>query len=139
MAARNRDKGYVRETDITSEISAHERVRGDVYIGHGLRLAGVVRGNVEALGTDSNLIIAASGRIEGRVKVARIRIDGAVKGSLHVDGHVEITASAVIEADIITYGSISIESGAHVDAQLQCRHADFNEYQSDPNADPPDP
>lgn len=129
MAARNRAGMYVQDTDITSEISAHERIRGDVHIGRGLRVAGVVRGNIEALGADSNLIIVASGRVEGSVKVARVRIDGAVTGNMQVDGHVEITASAVVEAETITYGSINIEHGAHVDAHLRCRHAEYNEHE----------
>jgi hypothetical protein len=46
MAQRERHAGHARNTDITSEISAHERVRGDIYVGRGLRLAGVVRGAV---------------------------------------------------------------------------------------------
>lgn len=129
MAADKGSRGHTRNIDITSEISAHERVRGDIYIGEGLRLAGVVRGNIEALGSDSGLIIAASGRIEGRVQVARVRIEGTVIGNLQVDGHVEITASAVIEAEIISYGSITIAHGAHVDARLRCRHAEFNEHE----------
>jgi cytoskeletal protein CcmA (bactofilin family) len=61
------------------------------------------------------------------VKVARVRIEGNVVGSLEVDGHVEITASAKIDADVITYGSISIDAGARVNGTLRCRHADFDE------------
>jgi len=121
MARTSPDPIYPRDQDVTSDLSAHERCRGDLFIGGGLRIRGVATGSITPMATDTTLIVAAGGHVEGDVQATRIRIDGTLRGRIEVEGHVEITAGAVVAADII-YGSISVAEGARVEGVLTRRY-----------------
>ena len=110
-----------RDEDITTTIGRQDRTRGDLAIGSGLRVAGILRGKVEALHADATLIVAEGGRLEGSVSVARARIDGNFTGTLAVTGHLELSSTAVVEAEI-EYGTMQVRSGARIDGRVRCHH-----------------
>lgn len=122
MARQTAHPAYPRDQDITSELAAQERCRGDLHIGRGLRVRGVVTGDIAPLAEDTTLIVAAGGHVEGKVRATRVRVDGHLRGRIEVDGHVEITAHAVVAADVV-YGTLSIAHGARVDGRMQRREA----------------
>ncbi len=121
MASEDRNIHPARDQDITSTIGREDRTRGDLAIGGGLQVAGIVRGKIESLNGDTTLIVAAGGRVEGTVAVARARIEGVFTGTLTVTGHVEITDTAVVEADI-EYGTLRVHSGARIGGRVHCHH-----------------
>lgn len=117
---------YATDSDITSILGRRDRTRGDLLVGGGVRVNGIVRGNIEPVGDDCAVIVSTGGQVKGDMRVARARIDGSVTGAIDIEGHLEVTAGAVIDGDI-TYGSMSVEAGARVNGHVRCRHAGFNE------------
>lgn len=126
MADKPLEVRRVTDADITTVLGRQDRTRGDLHLGGGVRVNGVVRGNIEPAADGCAVIVSAGGYVEGDVHVARARIDGSVSGALNIEDHLEVTAGAVIDGDI-TYGSMSIEAGASVNGYVRCRHSDFNE------------
>jgi cytoskeletal protein CcmA (bactofilin family) len=114
------------DTDITTVLGRPDRTRGDLHIGGGLRVDGVVRGNIAPNGEGSTLIISESGHVEGDIAVTRARIDGTVNGGLDIQEHLDVTASATIQGDIL-YGSMSMEAGACIDGTVRSRHAGLDD------------
>lgn len=111
------DFRHASDADITSIIGVRDRTRGDCHVGGGLRVDGVVRGNVLASSDDAALIVSPNARIEGDIHVTRARLDGHITGTVTVDGHLDVRAGAVIEGDV-RYGSMAIEPGASVTGTL---------------------
>ena len=111
------DFRHASDADITSIIGAGDRTRGDCHVGSGLRVDGVVRGNVLALNDGAALIVSPNARIEGDIHVGRARLDGHVTGTVTVDGHLDVRSGAVVEGDV-RYGSMAIETGASITGTL---------------------
>lgn len=126
MADRPLDVRQASDSDITSVLGRADRTRGNLHIGGGLRVLGIVRGNVEASAGSAVLIVGEGGRVEGDVRVDRARVDGAVEGALDIAGHLDVSAGAVINGDI-TYGSMTVVAGATINGHVRCRHSEFNE------------
>ena len=108
---------HASDADITSIIGVRDRTRGDCHVGGGLRVDGVVRGNVLASSEDAALIVSPNARIEGDIHVGRARLHGHVTGTVTVDGHLDVRSGAVVEGDV-RYGSMSIETGASITGTL---------------------
>lgn len=111
------DFRHASHADISSIIGVRDRTRGDCHVGGGLRVDGVVRGNVVASSDDAALIVSPNARIKGDIHVTRARLDGHVTGTVTVDGHLDVCAGAVVEGDV-RYGSMVIESGAAITGTL---------------------
>ena len=111
------DFRHAGDNDITSTIGERDRARGDLHVGGGLQVNGVVRGNVLATSADAALIVRANALIEGDIKVVRARIEGHVTGTVTVEGHLDVMDGGVIEGDV-HYGSMAIASGATVSGVL---------------------
>ena len=126
MAEKPLEVRHASDSDITTVLGRQDRVRGDVHVAGGLRVDGIVRGNIEPGGKDSCVIVSTGGRVEGDIHAARVRMDGSVAGNLHVEGHLDVSSEAVIDGNV-TYGSMTIAEGARIDGRLQCSHSDFDE------------
>lgn len=111
------DFRHASDADITSIIGVRDRIRGDFHVGGGLRVDGVIRGNVVAASDDAVLIVSPNARIEGDIHVVRARLDGHVTGTVTVDGHLDVRAGAIIEGDV-RYGSMAIHPGAAITGAL---------------------
>jgi len=114
---------HAADSDVTSTIAARDRARGDLHVGGGLRVEGVIRGHIKPTSADAALLLAPKARIEGDVHVSRARIQGRVTGSLDIEGHLEVASGAVIEGDV-RYRSMTIAAGATVNGHLHPRHLD---------------
>lgn len=117
---------HASDNDVTTVLGRQDRTRGDLHIGGGVRVQGVVRGNIEPVGDQCTVIVSPGGHVRGNVHAARARVDGNVTGALSIEGHLDVSSGAVIDGDI-TYGSMSIEAGARVEGYVRCRHSEFNE------------
>ncbi len=122
MAEKPLQVRHATDADITTVLGRPDRTRGDLHVGGGLRVDGVVRGNISPNGEGSTLIVAESGHVEGDVAVTRARIDGRVTGGLDIEEHLDVSAGAIIEGDI-RYGSMSMEAGACINGAVRSRHA----------------
>lgn len=117
---------HATDGDITSTLGQRDRSRGDLHVGGGLRVEGVVRGNIVAAAEEASLIVAPAARIEGDVQIGRARIEGHVTGTVTVTGHLDVMDGAVLEGDV-HYGSIAIGSGARVVGLLTSRRAELED------------
>ena len=117
---------HANDSDMTSKIGQRDRTRGDFHVGGGLRVEGVVRGNILAAEDDASLIVCPRARVEGDVRIGRARIEGHVTGTVTVIGHLDILDGGVVEGDV-HYGSIAIASGARVTGVLSSRRSELED------------
>lgn len=104
-------------TEVTSIVGAGDRIRGELHVAGCARIDGVVRGNIERHGNDACAIVSPGGHVRGDIHVHSIRIEGQVVGRVEATGHVEIAASATVDADL-QYGTLAIAAGAQVNGRL---------------------
>ena len=102
----------------SSLISDNVSMTGDLEFEGGLKVSGVIKGNVtHKQGTSSLLALSAEGRIEGCVSSHDALIDGTIIGDLAVEHLLELHSNARIRGNI-SYRQLSMENGAVVDGTL---------------------
>lgn len=102
----------------SSLISGNMSLVGDVEFEEGLKVSGVIKGNIRhKAGTHSLLALSAEGRIEGNVSSYDALIDGTVVGDLVVEHLLELHSNARVRGNI-SYRQLSMENGAVVDGTL---------------------
>ena len=95
---------------IDSLIGGTTRIEGNVFFSGGLRVDGVIRGNVSALPDQpGTLVISEHARIEGEVQVAHLVVNGTINGTVQGDVHyksVEMHQGAVVEGRLVHHDGI---------------------------------
>jgi len=103
---------------IDSLIGAGTTMRGDIVFEGGLRIDGTVLGNVTAVdGKAGTLVVSEHARIDGRVEVAHVVVNGAVNGPVTARDTLELQAKARIVGDVL-YRTLEIHVGAFVQGRL---------------------
>ena len=103
---------------IDSLIGANTRIEGNVIFSGGLRVDGVVRGNVSAVADQpATLAISADARIDGEVQAAHIVVSGTIHGPVHATETLELQAGSRVKGDVY-YKSIEVQQGAVVEGRL---------------------
>jgi len=99
-------------------IGAGTTVKGDVSFTGGLRIDGVVQGNVTtANGETGTLVVSEQARVEGAINVSHVVINGTVNGPITADDFLELQAKAKIVGDI-EYRTLEMHLGAVVQGKL---------------------
>jgi len=94
-------------------------VRGELSFTEGLRIDGVIEGDVLAAdGSVSILVISENARVHGKVKASHVIINGEVHGPVFCDGLLELQPRARIVGDI-RYETLEMHPGAMVDGELK--------------------
>lgn len=103
---------------IDSLIGSTTRIEGNVFFSGGLRVDGMVRGNVAALPDQpGTLVISEHARIDGELQAAHIVVNGTVNGPLNASESLELQASSRVKGDV-HYKSIEMLQGAVVEGRL---------------------
>src|SRR5688572_31526485 len=103
---------------IDSLIGANTRIEGNVIFSGGLRVDGMVRGNVSAVAEQpATLAISADARIDGEVQASHIVVNGTINGPVHATESLELQAGSKVKGDVY-YKSIEIHQGAVVEGRL---------------------
>ena len=104
---------------IDTLIGAGTFIEGDIRFSGGLRIDGMVKGNIEAAegATSSTLILSEQARIEGSVVVAYLVSNGTVIGQVRVAECLEMQSRAKIVGDV-EYSLIELHQGAVVEGRL---------------------
>lgn len=90
-------------------VSKGSEVKGDISAAGNLRVDGIVRGSVRALG---DIEVSLGGVIEGKdVRARNIIIHGLVKATLTAEEQLRIHAQGEVHGDV-TAQALDIESGA---------------------------
>jgi cytoskeletal protein CcmA (bactofilin family) len=103
---------------IDSLIGATTRIEGNVIFSGGLRVDGMVRGNVAALPDQpGTLMVSADARIDGEVQAAHIVVSGSINGPVHATETLELQAGSKVKGDVY-YKTIEMHQGAVVEGRL---------------------
>lgn len=104
---------------IDSLIGAGTRIEGSICFTGGLRIDGEVKGSVIAAegATSSVLVVSEHARIEGRVSVAHLVMNGTVVGPVFVTQSLEMQSKARIVGDV-DYAVIEMQQGAVIEGRL---------------------
>ncbi|MDD2742770.1 MAG: polymer-forming cytoskeletal protein [Rhodocyclaceae bacterium] len=106
---------------IDSLIGVGTRVEGNIFFAGGLRIDGEVKGNVEASGDVSSiLVISEHARIDGDVMVSHLVLNGAIFGAVTVSESLEVQPKARVVGDV-DYALIEMHQGAVIEGRLTHR------------------
>ena len=115
MFQKRNDKPQKR---IDSLIGAGTTVDGNVTFTGGLRVDGIVKGNVATVnGETGTLVVSEHARIDGEIAVSHVLVNGAVKGPITADDSLELQAKARVVGDI-SYRTLEMHLGAVVQGRL---------------------
>jgi cytoskeletal protein CcmA (bactofilin family) len=103
---------------IDSLIGVTTRIEGNVIFSGGLRVDGMVRGNVAGADEQpATLVVSSDARIDGEVQAAHIVVSGSINGPVHATETLELQAGSRVKGDVY-YKSIEIHQGAVVEGRL---------------------
>lgn len=103
---------------IDSLIGAGTTIEGDVVFTGGLRIDGLVHGNVSASEEQpGTLVVSEHARIDGEIDVPHLFINGTVNGPIRSNAFLELQPCARISGDV-EYSAIEIHLGAIIEGKL---------------------
>jgi len=109
------DKASKPQNRIDSLIGATTRIEGNIIFSGGLRVDGMVRGNVaSAADQPGTLVVSSDARIDGEVQASHIVVNGTIN---------ELQANSKVKGDV-HYKSIEVQQGAVVEGRLVHRGAE---------------
>lgn len=104
---------------IDSLIGAGTIVRGDLVFEGGLRIDGEVHGNVTAAeGKPATVVISEKARVDGRIQVTHVVINGTVNGPVVATDYLELQPKARIAGDV-SYRTLEMHVGAVIQGRLE--------------------
>jgi cytoskeletal protein CcmA (bactofilin family) len=114
----DRKKHAPAQKRIDCLIGAGTTVQGDVSFTGGLRIDGVVRGNVTtANGESGTLVVSEQARVDGEITVSHVVVNGMVNGPIKANDFLELQAKAKVVGDI-EYRTLEMHLGAVVQGRL---------------------
>lgn len=114
-------KAATPQTRIDSLIGAGTRVEGNINFAGGLRIDGIVQGDiVGAPDAESTLIISEQATVEGEIRVSHLIVNGTVKGPIHAIESLELQPRCKVTGDVY-YTSLEMHLGAVVEGHLMHR------------------
>ena len=111
----------IQSTQLSTLIAEGVEITGDILFSDGMRIDGLVKGNVigrSAEGASPALLVLSSkGHVEGSVRCGAAVINGAVTGDLEVEHLLELQSDARVSGTI-RYRHLQMDVGAEVRGQL---------------------
>ncbi len=104
---------------IQSLIGTGTVIVGNINFSGGLRIDGVVQGNIKAMeGSHSMLVVSEQAKIDGEIQAAHLVVNGSINGSVYATQLVELQPKARVKGDVI-YSAIEMHHGAVVAGTLK--------------------
>nr|MDP2190815.1 polymer-forming cytoskeletal protein [Rhodoferax sp.] len=108
-----------KQPPIKSLIAEGSQIDGDFSFADGLRIDGVIVGNLRAKpDLASILVISETASVTGEIHADHIIINGTVKGSVHARVMLELQPKARIQGDV-HYTALEMHQGALIAGQLR--------------------
>jgi cytoskeletal protein CcmA (bactofilin family) len=101
---------------IDTLIGAGSRIEGNIMFSGGLRIDGVVAGNI-ASEDSGTLVLSEDATVEGEIRVAHAVINGKVTGPVHTSESLELQSKAKVAGDVY-YATLEVHLGAIVQGRL---------------------
>ena len=112
-------KSTAKAQAIQSLIGAGTIIVGNISFSGGLRIDGVVQGNIKAVeGTHSMLVVSEQAKIDGEIHAAHLVVNGSINGPVYATQLVELQPKARVKGDVI-YNAIEMHHGATVAGTLK--------------------
>jgi cytoskeletal protein CcmA (bactofilin family) len=118
LFGRRKKRGDPLQERIDCLIGAGTTVAGDLIFTGGLRIDGMVQGDVTVSDIKAGtLVIGDGGCIQGDVRVSHVIVYGEIRGTVYATGLVELHSNARITGDI-HYDAIEMQAGAQIVGHL---------------------
>jgi cytoskeletal protein CcmA (bactofilin family) len=112
-------KAAAKSQTIQSLIGAGTIIVGNISFSGGLRIDGVVQGNIKAVeGSHSMLVVSEQAKIDGEIHAAHLVVNGTINGPVYATQLVELQPKARVKGDVI-YNAIEMHHGAVVAGNLK--------------------
>jgi cytoskeletal protein CcmA (bactofilin family) len=99
-------------------IGAGTTIHGDVTFAGGLRVDGVVCGNIATVnGEPGTLVVSEKARIDGKINVSHVVLNGTVNGPVTANDFMELQPKARIVGDV-EYRTLEMHLGAVIQGTL---------------------
>ena len=103
---------------IDTLIGAGTTVEGNLNFNGGMRIDGLVNGNVVATeGKPSTLVLSEHAQVNGEVSVTHLVVNGTIVGPVLASEYLELQSKAKINGDV-HYQGLEIQLGVIVDGRL---------------------
>ncbi len=103
---------------IDTLIGADTKLVGDVTFSGGLRVDGIIKGNVTMSGEGPcTLVLSENAKIEGKIQVSHVVINGVVTGPVHATEYVELQSKCQVRGDVF-YKTLEMHMGAIVEGKM---------------------
>jgi len=118
------NKSSKPQSRIDSLVGSTTRIEGNLFFSGGLRVDGVIRGNVSALPDQpATLVVSEHARIDGDVQATHVVVNGTINGGVSASESLELQAGSRIKGDV-HYKSIEMQQGAVVEGRLMHQGAE---------------
>ncbi len=108
-----------KQPPIKSLIADGTEIQGNLSFSDGLRVDGIIVGNVLASETGTSiLVVSDSATITGAITADHIIVNGTIKGPIHARRMLELQPKARIEGDV-EYAALEMHQGALIAGQLR--------------------
>lgn len=108
-----------KQPPIKSLIADGSQIEGSIFFADGLRVDGLVTGDVHAKdGSRSMLVISDAAIITGSITADHIIINGTIRGHVNARLMLELQPKARIEGDV-QYAALEMHEGALITGQLR--------------------
>jgi cytoskeletal protein CcmA (bactofilin family) len=112
-------KSNTKNQAIQSLIGSGTIIVGNISFSGGLRIDGVVQGNIKAVeGSHSMLVVSEQAKIDGEIHAAHLVVNGTINGPVYATQLVELQPKARVKGDVI-YNAIEMHHGAVVAGTLK--------------------
>lgn len=106
------------QNHINTLLDSETRIDGNIQFSGGLRVDGIVNGNIIALpGKTSTLVLSEHAQVHGEICVTHLVVGGLVTGPVRASEYLELQPKARIIGDV-HYRAIEIHMGGTVSGRL---------------------
>lgn len=108
----------VKSENIRSVIAPGEEFQGTLRLQLGIKIDGLIHGDIEFGLTDGMLVLNPKGVVEGNISGPRAIIVGEVRGNVVISGRLIVLSTARIFGDIAA-GTLQLHEGAKIDGRIR--------------------
>ena len=104
---------------ITTLIDKDIVISGDTTYTGGIRVDGIIKGNLKVHGDEGSLLVMGHGsKITGDVEVEKAIINGEINGNVKCNDYLELNTNAIVNGSI-EYDIIEVHEGSKITGNLK--------------------
>ena len=104
---------------ITTLIDKDIVISGDTSYTGGIRIDGIIKGNLKVHGEEGSLLVMGHGsKITGDVEVEKAIINGEINGNIKCHDYLELNTNAIVSGSV-EYDIIEVHEGSKINGTLK--------------------